>query len=122
MPRPVHFEIPATDPEKVMKFFNTVFGWEFQKWDGPAPYWLVNTGPQDKPGINGGILIRRDPAQPMVNTLDVENVDAAVAAITANGGTIAMPKMAVQGVGWLAYFKDPEGNMHGIMQMDAAAK
>ena len=35
------------------------------------------------------------------------------------GGRVALPKMAVPGVGWLAYFIDPEGNTFGIMQTDA---
>jgi predicted enzyme related to lactoylglutathione lyase len=32
-----------------------------------------------------------------------------------------LPKMAVPGVGWMAYCKDPEGHIFGIMQPDAAA-
>jgi predicted enzyme related to lactoylglutathione lyase len=52
----------------------------------------------------------------------VPNVDEYVAKATANGGTIALPKMPVQGVGWLAYCKDTEGNIFGLMQMDPSAK
>ncbi|BDC51151.1 glyoxalase [Bryobacterales bacterium F-183] len=122
MNRPVHFEIPANNPETIMNFFSTVFGWKFDKWDGPTPYWMVTTGPTDTPGINGGIMPRRDPAQPMVNTLDVENLDATLDAVAANGGTVVVPKMPVPSVGWLAYFKDPEGNIHGAMQNDPNAK
>ena len=36
--------------------------------------------------------------------------------------TIALPKMAVPTVGWLAYCKDTEGNIFGMIQMDAEAK
>jgi len=122
MPRPTHFEIPAENPERVMNFYGSIFGWTFQKWDGPQPYWLVTTGPDTEPGINGGILTKRDPQQPCVNTVTVPDVDASVAAVTANGGKIALPKMAVPGVGWLAYGMDPEGNMFGMMQMDSSAK
>jgi predicted enzyme related to lactoylglutathione lyase len=32
-----------------------------------------------------------------------------------NGGSVAVPKMAVPGVGWLVYFKDTEGNIFGAM-------
>ena len=122
MNRPIHFEIPASDPDKIMSFFSAVFGWQFHKWDGPEPYWLVATGAKDQPGIDGGILRRRDPAQPMVNTMDVADIDKTVAVILANGGTLAVPKMAIPGVGWLAYFKDPENNIHGVMQSDTSAK
>ena len=37
------------------------------------------------------------------------------------GGSIAVPKMAVPGIGWLAYVKDTEGNILGVMQADSAA-
>jgi hypothetical protein len=33
----------------------------------------------------------------------------------------AVPKMPVPGVGWLAYAKDPDGNIFGMMQTDASA-
>jgi len=29
-----------------------------------------------------------------------------------------MPKLAVKGIGWLAYCKDPKGTLFGMMQMD----
>jgi predicted enzyme related to lactoylglutathione lyase len=38
------------------------------------------------------------------------------------GGSIAMPKMPVPTVGWLAYGKDTEGNLFGFMQFDPEAK
>jgi len=41
MPRPIHFEIPADQPERAVAFYQQLFGWQFQKWDGPMPYWLV---------------------------------------------------------------------------------
>ena len=122
MPRPIHFEIPAQDPERAIHFYSAVFGWTFQKWDGPMPYWLVSTGPTDQPGINGGLMPRRDPAQPCVNTMDVANVDASLAAITESGGQCVVPKMPIPGIGWLAYCKDTEGHIFGIMQNDPTAK
>ncbi len=122
MPRPIHFEIPADNPERLIGFYKTVFGWTVQKWDGPMPYWMVTTGAEGEPGINGGILPKQHPGQPCVNTVGVASVDQAIATVTANGGTIAVPKMAIPGVGWLAYGKDPEGNIFGMMQPDAGAK
>ena len=64
---------------------------------------------------------RRDPAQPCVNTMGVEDVDAIVTKILALGGTIAVPKMAIPGVGWLAYCKDLDGHIFGVMQSDESA-
>ena len=35
MPRVIHFEIPADDPDRAAKFYGNVFGWKLDKWDGP---------------------------------------------------------------------------------------
>jgi predicted enzyme related to lactoylglutathione lyase len=122
MNRVVHFEIPAADPDALGGFYARTFGWTIQKWgEGDMEYWLVGTGPQNERGIDGGLLRRRDPAQPVVNTIDVASLDAAMAAVEENGGRIVVPKMAIPGVGWLAYFKDPEDNIFGMMESDAAA-
>jgi predicted enzyme related to lactoylglutathione lyase len=122
VPRPIHFEIPAADTERVIGFYSSVFGWKFTKWEGPSPYWLITTGPKEEPGIDGGLLPRRDPNQPCVNTIGVASVDETLKTVEQNGGTIALPKMAIPGVGWLAYCKDTDGNMFGIMQPDPAAR
>jgi predicted enzyme related to lactoylglutathione lyase len=126
MPRVVHFEIHAGDPERAITFYEKLFGWSFQKWEGPMPYWLIITGPNDKPGINGGLVPRRGEIDGQaviayVCTVDVESLDSSIATAEANGGSIALPKMPVPGVGWLAYCKDTEGNIFGMMQADPNA-
>jgi predicted enzyme related to lactoylglutathione lyase len=123
----VHFEVHAESPERAIQFYQKTFGWEFQKWEGPMDYWMVTTGPEDQPGINGGLIQRRgeidgEAVIAYVCTLDVPDVDATVASVEQNGGTVAVPKMAVPGVGWLVYFKDTEGNVFGAMQNDPNAK
>jgi predicted enzyme related to lactoylglutathione lyase len=119
VPRVVHFEIPADNPERAIEFYGSLFGWQFQKWDGPMPYWLIDTGPGV--GINGGLLQKNAPDHPIVNTIDVENLDDMIQRVQAAGGTIVVPKMPVPSVGWLAYFKDLDGNIVGMMQSDPSA-
>jgi predicted enzyme related to lactoylglutathione lyase len=123
VPRPIHFEIPAENPQRAIDFYTTVFGWKFTKWDGgPMDYWMIVTGQSPEPGIDGGLMRRQDPHQPCVNTVGVEDVDRTVETVLSNGGSMALPKMAVPGVGWLAYCKDTEGHIFGIMQTDPHAK
>jgi len=127
MPRVVHFEIHAADPERAVNFYQTLFAWTFQKWEGPMDYWLIVTGPDDQRGINGGLVRRQGEIDGQaviayVCTVDVEDVDASVQAATDNGGQIALPKMPIPGVGWLAYCKDTEGNIFGVMQNDPNAQ
>jgi predicted enzyme related to lactoylglutathione lyase len=120
--RPIHFEMHSPDPAAAQQFFGEVFGWQFNKWDGPLEYWLITTGDGKHSGIDGGLLRSQDGQARTVNTLSVEDVDAFVAKVVAAGGTIAVPKMAIAGVGWLAYCIEPTGNLFGIMQDDPAAK
>jgi uncharacterized protein len=129
MSRVVHFEIHASNPERAVQFYAAVFGWEIKKWDGPADYWLITTGDPKTMGINGGLLLRRGPAptdmqavNAFVCTIGVASVDAALDSVIANGGTLALAKMPVPNIGWLAYVKDTEGNIFGLMQPDPSAK
>jgi len=122
MSRVVHFELPADDCDRAVKFYEKAFGWKLHRWDGPMDYWLVSTGDPGSPGIDGGLSRRRSPGEGISFTIDVENVDAAVASAAAAGAEIVHPKGAIPGVGWLAYFKDPEGNVVGMMQRDPDAK
>ncbi len=121
MSRIVHFEIPADDPERAIKFYEKVFDWQIEKWDGPIEYWLIMTGEEDKPGIDGGLARREDPTTGVENTIDVKDLDASLANVKNNGGKVIRPRIAVPGVGWMAYIKDTEGNVFGLMESDLEA-
>lgn len=127
MPRVIHFEVHAENPERAIKFYQELFGWEFTKWDGPQPYWLITTGPDSQPGINGGLIPRRGVIDGQaviayVCTVDTSSVDEFVKKAKTGGGLEVVPKMPIPGVGWLAYCKDTEGNIFGLMQNDPNAK
>jgi predicted enzyme related to lactoylglutathione lyase len=122
MQRVVHFELGANNPERVAKFYKDAFGWEITRWTGPQEYWLVTTGPEGEPGINGGILRHRDGGPRIVNTIGVASVDEAVKQVERCGGKVVEPKMAIPGVGYQAYCTDPEGIMFGLHQFDRSAK
>jgi len=122
MSRVIHFEIPSDNPERSVAFYGEVFGWKFEKWDGPMPYWLVSTGADGEVGINGGLKGRSHPGESTVNTVGVDSVDESLRAIERKGGKTVVPKMAVPGIGWLAYCSDPDGNTFGVLQADACAK
>lgn len=122
MSRVIHFEISASDPERAAGFYRKAFAWKIEKWAGPVEYWLVTTGPDGQPGINGGLLRRQAPYTGTTNTVDVESVDSAIATVKGAGGELVVPKMAVPGVGYLAYCHDTEGNLFGMMQRDPKAR
>jgi predicted enzyme related to lactoylglutathione lyase len=121
MPRVVHFEIHADDPDRAVKFYSGVFGWKIEKWNGPMDYWLATTGPDDQPGINGAIMHRMNQGT-VYNTMDVPSVDEFSKKIETAGGKAITPKTAIPGMGWFRYCQDTEGNVFGIMEMDPSAK
>ena len=121
MARVIHFEIPASDPDKSLKFYSEVFGWSFHQFDD-NPYWLATTGDEKEPGINGAIMKRNSPQQPVTNNISVDDIDAAMRKVEVAGGKIVVPKTPIPGVGWMAYFTDPDGNIFGLWKEDGGAK
>jgi predicted enzyme related to lactoylglutathione lyase len=128
MPRVTHFEIHAEHPEKLAAYYAELFGWKMQHM-AQIDYWFIDTAHGEEPGINGGLLRRRGPkaasGQPVnayVCTVNVASVDAFFAKALKLGGVEALAKMAIPGVGWMAYAKDPDGNIFGLHQADAGAK
>lgn len=122
MPRVIHFEINSDEPERAVKFYSDVFGWNIQKWAGPADYWLASTGEKSEPGIDGAITRRMNPAAGTVNTISVPSLEEFMARVAGNGGKVITPRMVVTGVGYFAYCQDTEGNIFGIMQEDVSAR
>ena len=115
MPRVVHFEIYTDDPESVRPFYQKVFGWKFKKFEeGPIEYWLVTTGGDKEPGINGGLARPREGQNPgTLNTIAVASIEQSIKKLEEHGGKICVPKMGIPGVGWLAYAQDPAENYSG---------
>ncbi|MDW7733631.1 MAG: VOC family protein [Methanolobus sp.] len=136
MNRVIHFEIQAEDPQRAAKFYEEIFGWKMEEWVIPGVrikdedrYWLVTTGPDDEPGINGGLLFRRGPApvegqaiNSYVCTIDVADMEESLEKALKAGGSIVFPRMAIKDIGWSAYCKDTEGNIFGLMQEDENAE
>ena len=122
MSRVIHFEIPATEPERAAAFYGKAFGWKFDKWPGPMEYWMVTTGKESEPGINGGMMKKPGGVTSTTNTIGVASVDDAVAAVLKAGGKNIMPKTPIPTVGYFAYCEDTEGNVFGVMQADPNAK
>jgi len=126
MARVVHFEVHADDPERALRFYSDTLDWQFRKMDGDTDYWLITTGPSGEPGIDGGLLRRPVPVDgqavdAFVCTVCVTSLDRTLEKVTGSGGILAVPKMPIPGVGWLAYATDTEGNVFGMMQPDPGA-
>jgi predicted enzyme related to lactoylglutathione lyase len=123
--RPIHFEVQADDAERAKKFYEATLGWKIEKTSMPGvgmDYWTVGTG--TGPGIDGGLYKRADNMGRKLNSFDctilVDDMDKAIAAIKANGGTIqpweGKEKWEMQGLGWFSRAVDTEGNTFGLLQ------
>ena len=124
MPKVVHFELPFDDADRANKFYADIFGWQSEKWDGPEEYYLQQTGEEDEPYGIGGALIARRSAVNFGGTLvviNVDDLDAYVAKVTAAGCEIVTPRSVIPGVGWFANFRDTEGNVVGMFMDDTNA-
>ena len=122
MPRVIHFELVADNADEMSQFYESIFGWKVQKWEGPIDYWFLMTGDSNEQGIDGAFAMRQSEDDPIINTIDVDDAEKVAKKIEENGGEIVRPLSAVPGVGWLIYFKDTEGNLWGAMQDDPNAK
>jgi predicted enzyme related to lactoylglutathione lyase len=123
----LHFDIFADDPKRAERFYSEALGWKFEKWDGPMEYWMITAGSESEKGINGGMSKRegewaKKGASIGAVTIGTDDLDVALEKIKNAGGKVVMEKAAIAGVGWMANFKDPEGNVLGIMQEDPDAK
>ncbi|HEY4241210.1 MAG TPA: VOC family protein [Kofleriaceae bacterium] len=116
-----HFAINADDVARARAFYERVFGWAFHAW-GPPGFYMIET----KTGI-GALQGRRElvAGTKMVGfecTFGVPSIDETEQSVLAGGGSVAMPRSTIQGVGTLMFFRDPEGNVFGAMQYDTAAE
>ena len=108
-----HIEIPADDPVRAKRYYEAVAGWDIAEPTSVPDYWLFRFAE----GFGGGIGRRGVSAgQKVRNYLEVDSIEAALAASDANGGTTTEPKNEIPGVGWFAVVNDSEGNELGLFQ------
>jgi predicted enzyme related to lactoylglutathione lyase len=121
-----HFSIEADDLGRARRFYESVFGWQFRPW-GPPDYFLIRTGTEKDPGVQGDLTRRRAPltgtgTRGFECTIAVDSIEKIMKKITENGGKIVLEPYVIVGVGTLIYFHDTEGNRVGAMQQDTNAK
>ena len=108
-----HIEIPSDDTERSKAFYRAVVGWEAGEVPGYPDYHMFQT----EEG-HGGAIGKRDVSAPHTVRVyvTVENLEDAVAAATANGGTVCAQPDNVPGMGRYAAIHDPDGNEVGLWE------
>jgi hypothetical protein len=112
----VHVEIPAGDTGRSREFWGSLFGWQWQTFEGPQEYHMTQISDQ-----TGGAVFPADgDARGMRPYFAVEDVNAGAARVRELGGHADDPQ-PVPGMGWFATCKDTEGNPFGLWQSDPSA-
>lgn len=117
------FALHVDDVDRARRFYEAVFGWEFEPW-GPPGFYLIHTGDADSPGVQGLMHERHVPRSGqglngIEPTFAVDDVDAVAGRVVAQGGTITLPRAVIPTVGTLIRFLDTEGNDIGAMRYEA---
>lgn len=119
----VHFEIPADDQERARKFYQDALGWRIEPVPGMDYNMVITTDMDESTGqpttagaINGGMMARGGQITNPVITVDVPDINATLKAVEELGGSVVMPRNEIPGMGFFAYFKDPEDNVMGLWE------
>lgn len=119
----VHFELPTDNMARAGKFYQDVFGWQVQDMPEMKYAMAITTEtdqqtqrPKNPGAINGGMFHRSADLPVSVVTIQVPDIDAAAEKLKVAGGTVVRPKVSVGDMGFIAYFKDTEGNVVGLWQ------
>lgn len=116
----IWYELITPDPDAAKVFYDAVVGWDIEPAPaGPLDYRMIRRGD----GGNAGGVMRLGPdmaeagGRPVwLAYLSVADVDAKVAAITAEGGAVHMPPTDMPGIGRLAMVTDPAGASFYLMK------
>lgn len=114
MPNPVvHFEILGKDTEATQSFYSKIFDWPMEKV--MDTYAMVKPGGET--GIAGGVGATMG-GSPGHSTfyVEVDNLQATLDAIEAAGGSTVQPPMDVPNGPSIALFRDPDGNLVGLVK------
>ncbi|OGZ83755.1 MAG: glyoxalase [Candidatus Staskawiczbacteria bacterium RIFOXYD1_FULL_39_28] len=125
MDKVVHFELPADNTDRAKKFYQESFDWQITDYP-EMKYTIIRTAETDENmmikesgAINGGLFKKGEGENPVVApsfSVDVKDIDEAIKKIKNAGGLILKDKTQVGEMGYVAYFKDTEGNILSVWQ------
>jgi predicted enzyme related to lactoylglutathione lyase len=121
----VHFEMPYDNRVRMVKFYESAFGWQTQMLgEDMGNYVLATTtdtgesGPKRPGAINGGFFPKKPdwPAQYPSVVIAVDNVKESIKKVIDAGGKVLGEPMEIPGVGQYVSFIDTEGNRVSMLQ------
>jgi uncharacterized protein len=111
----IHFEIGCMDLEKTTAFYSNLFGWS--PTSIPMGSLLQTNSPK---GIQGHLTsLGHEPHQYVTFYIEVDVVSEHLEKIVAAGGQKLLGPVPLPDGRQFAWFKDPEGNMVGLLSKAA---
>ena len=105
-----YLELPVAGTERAKSFYGAAFGWTFTDY-GPT-YAATMTG-------DSGLGLQADDAEKtaaLLPVVQVDDLDATLAAVEQAGGTVTVPIFSFPG-GRRFHFRDPDGHELAAMGM-----
>jgi len=116
----VHFEVVGKDGEKLQRYYGELFGWNVNA-DNPMQYGMVdakdNKTVSGDTGIGGGVGQGPEGYEGHATFyVAVPDVEEALQKAESLGGTRVMGPENIMDMVELGQFKDPEGNLIGLVK------
>jgi uncharacterized protein len=110
--RIIHVELTATDTARAAAFYAGAFGWKTESSPFAGEYLVATTGNGE--GIDAAIMARAYQEQATIAWLQVDELDATLAAVREAGGSVVGDVQEIPGQGRVVYVRDPEGTLVGL--------
>jgi predicted enzyme related to lactoylglutathione lyase len=118
MPNIAYFQIPADDVGRARKFYQSLLGWKIEPdttlEDKSLEWQNIETGEPKEGTMNMGGLYKRMGPGPIMNFVEVEDIEKVLARVEKLGGKVMMPLDTIKGVGLVTVIQDTEGNIIGL--------
>jgi len=115
----IYFEIPVVDLDRAINFYTKVFNFQFEKTNIDGNEMALFPFSNDVMGISGALAkgdIYKSTKNGVLIYFKTEHIEQVLEIVTKNGGQILYPKTSNGDLGFVAEFKDSEGNRIALHQ------
>jgi uncharacterized protein len=114
---PNWIDLGTPDQDAAGEFYSALFGWTLEEGENPEETGGYRLATLRGKAVAGVMKLMQEGQPPAWSTyIAVEDADATMAAVNANGGTTMIEPMDVMDIGRMAFFVDPTGAVFGVWQ------
>ena len=113
-----HIELFSSDPQRSSEFYSSILGWECKEYELAGERymgWRCLDG-----GVPGGFRRMENGQRPAtVNYVKSYDMDGVLRKVEERGGRVTLRKTHIPGIGHIARFIDPFGNILGVFEPES---